>query len=128
MLKKNFNKLFLVIFLTPAIMLTFFAKTGEEIYKNYCVTCHSPQMAKLFQAPAAHSEDWLIRKDLHLKALVENDSSLLNANSNVKEIAVINSLADSAIKGTTKGMPPKGTCTDCSKEELKSAITFMLSH
>jgi len=39
----------------------------------------------------------------------------------------IDALMTSAINGTPKGMPPKGTCMACTDAELKSAVEYMVS-
>ncbi len=126
-----FKSFFLKFLISSIIVFLFFtlsfSRSGEDIYKSFCITCHSPQTAKLFQAPAAHSDDWILRKDTHLKLLENVSNKALGGNFDVLEAAIINSLAESAIKGTIKGMPPKGTCMDCTKEDLKSVIIFMIS-
>ncbi len=95
-------------------------RSGKEIYDTYCTTCHSPQMASMFQAPAAHNEnDWQIRK--------ETASLKISKNSIKTDEEIINILALTATEGTEKGMPPKGTCMECTNEELKNAIIYMIS-
>lgn len=125
----NFRKIlnFLVVLFLFVPTICFAEKTGEDIYKSFCITCHSPQMAKIFQAPAAHSDDWVIRKLFHLNSLSLKDSSIKLKDNSVKENLIIDSLVLSATKGTPNGMPPKGTCTDCSADELRNAILYMIS-
>lgn len=121
---KNCIKLFSIFFLFFVASFAF-AKTGEEIYNTYCVTCHAPKMAPMFQAPAfKNALQWEERKNLHWEALLEKDSSLDSKN---KRALVVDALVASATAGTSKGMPPKGTCLDCSYEDLKNAILFMTS-
>lgn len=103
-----------------------YSKSGEEIYKVYCTTCHAPQSAKMFGAPASKNLiQWSVRNNLHWEAALLKDSSLEKSKQEDKDIIIINSLVASAIKGTLKGMPPKGTCMDCSVEDLKNAIIYM---
>ena len=75
------------------------ARTGDALYNTYCIACHSIGLAN---APKA------------------GDSAAWNK---LLEIG-IDDLVASAVKGKNV-MPPKGTCADCSDEELKDAITFM---
>jgi len=72
---------------------------GEEIYNKYCVVCHSAGVAG---APKAHDKDaWAPRMKVGLDNLVA-----------------------SAIKGKN-AMPPKGTCAECTPEDIRAAIEFM---
>lgn len=126
MLVKILCNFFIVCFVFFYSLVTF-AMSGEDVYKSYCITCHSPQMSKVFQAPTAHSNDWVLRKGIHWDLIVEKNFSFATAAADVKEKIIIDSLLESAIKGTPKGMPPRGVCMDCSNEELRSAIIFMIS-
>ena len=36
-------------------------------------------------------------------------------------------LVDAAIKGTEGGMDPKGGCDDCTNEEIKAAVEYIVS-
>ena len=36
-------------------------------------------------------------------------------------------LVDAAIKGTEGGMNPKGGCDDCTNEEIKAAVEYIVS-
>ena len=75
------------------------ARTGDVLYNTYCIACHSIGLAN---APkAGDSAAW----------------------TKLLEVGMDNLVA-SAVKGKNV-MPPKGTCGDCSDEELESAITFM---
>lgn len=103
-----------------------YSKSAEEIYKIYCQTCHSPQNARMFSAPALKNlTQWSERKNLHWGAALAKDSSLNNIKEEEKDVIIIDSLVASATKGTAKGMPPKGTCGDCSVEDLKNVIIYM---
>lgn len=75
---------------------------GQEVYEQFCSTCHRDGLAG---APKFRDEaGW---------------KSRLAAK---KDVA---GLAASAIKGVN-AMPPKGTCAECSEEDLKNAIQYML--
>ncbi len=74
---------------------------GEAVYNKACQACHATGAAG---APLlGNKEAWQARIDLGLDALLQT-----------------------AITG--KGaMPPRGTCADCSDDDLKAAIAFMVS-
>ena len=75
-------------------------RSGEDIYKSKCFTCHASGVAG---APKfGITEDWVARVG--------------------KGIDVLYS---SAIHGFN-GMPPKGLCMDCSEEELKDSVDYMV--
>ncbi|WP_077529512.1 c-type cytochrome [Vreelandella utahensis] len=76
-------------------------RSGEEIYNNYCSTCHKIGAAGAPKLDAA--DEWQSRVD-------ERGREGLYENS---------------INGF-KGMPPKGTCGDCSESEMKAAVDYML--
>ena len=76
------------------------ARSGEEIYNANCQGCHS---SGVMRAPKyASLEDWAPRIDLGLEKLT---------------------LSAIAGKG---GMPAKGTCMDCSDNEIKLTVQYML--
>jgi len=75
--------------------------SGKAIYERACSVCHRDGVAG---APKFRNEtDWKPRLD---KKTIEE-------------------LVASAIKGLN-AMPIKGTCVECTDEELKNAIQFML--
>ncbi len=76
------------------------ANAGEERYKSTCALCHATGVAG---APKFRDEaDWKARMAVGMDEM----------------LAI-------AIKG--KGaMPPKGTCMDCSDQELRMTIEYML--
>ena len=74
---------------------------GEALYNRVCQACHAAGVAG---APLlGNKEAWQPRVD-------QGEAALLQS--------VVNG------KGA---MPPKAGCTDCSEDELKAAIDFMLS-
>lgn len=74
---------------------------GKATYEQYCAVCHRDGIAG---APKFQSAtEWQTRLD---KQSMEE-------------------MLATAIKGIN-AMPPKGTCMDCSEEELKHAIQYML--
>ncbi len=105
-----------------------FAETGKDIFDRFCIVCHSPSMAPMFNSPAAHDvKVWNERKADAFNRVVGNDSSKINLSDAEKDSFAIKELVQSAINGTDKGMPPKGTCSECSDDDLKSVIKFMSS-
>ncbi len=77
------------------------ARSGEEIFNTACTACHSTGAAG---APKlGDKEAWAPRIAAGMDALME-----------------------SAINGK-KSMPPRGTCADCSDDELKHAVEYMVS-
>jgi cytochrome c5 len=77
-------------------------RTGEEIFNKSCTTCHSTGAAgapKLGDAAA-----WGPR--------VEQGMETLHTH---------------AITGI-RGMPPRGLCMDCSDDEVKGAVDYMVEH
>jgi len=75
-------------------------RSGEEIYNANCQGCHS---SGVMGAPKyASLEDWAPRIDLGLDKLT---------------------LSAIAGKG---GMPARGTCMDCSDNEIKLTVQYML--
>ncbi len=72
----------------------------KKIYDTYCTICHQTGIAG---APKFHNKaDWEQRLAVGIDALLQ-----------------------SAIKGKG-GMPPKGTCMQCSDDALKATIEYML--
>lgn len=77
------------------------ARSGEQVYNAACMACHGTGVAG---APKVGDKDaWRPRAGKGM-----------------------NTLLDHAVNGFN-AMPPKGTCADCSKDELKGAVEYMLS-
>lgn len=110
------------------LSLNIFANPGKEIFDRYCTVCHSPSMAPMFNSPAAHDiQAWNERKEIALNRACENDSSIKNLSKSEQNLEIIKNLVQSAMNGTDKGMPPMGTCMECTEKELKETIEFMSS-
>ena len=74
--------------------------TGEKIYQTKCTICHASGVAG---APKFRDKtDWAPRADAGMDDMLKKAIAGLNA------------------------MPPKGTCMECSNEQLKAAIKYML--
>jgi len=76
---------------------------GKSIYSKSCIACH---LAGVAGAPKLGNKDaWAPRIAKGMDALLK-----------------------SAVNGVTgTAMPPRGTCADCTDEDLRSAIEFMVS-
>lgn len=75
-------------------------RSGDQVYNAVCVACHGTGAAG---APKVGDKAaWQSRADQGIDTLVSHATSGLRA------------------------MPPKGTCADCSEDELKGAIEYML--
>lgn len=74
---------------------------GESTYKQFCAVCHAAGIAG---APKFR------------------DKAMWKSRTDSKDLA---QLTQSAIKGLN-AMPPKGTCMNCSAEDMKQAIKYML--
>ncbi len=118
------NIMFITIALTTTALI---ANNGKDIFDRYCTVCHSPAMAPMFGSPAAHNIDaWNERKEIAFNLIKEN-LNIEQITEQEKQILILNKLLLSAKNGTENGMPPMGTCMDCSDEDLKNAIIFMMS-
>jgi len=118
------NCLFFLVILSLGNVV--FALSGKEVFDNYCTTCHSPAMAPMFNAPPAQDAGaWDVRKKDAFDRAVNKNSSISKSSGEEKYEHIVNELLSTAKEGTPKGMPPKGTCMDCSDDELKSVIVFM---
>ncbi|MBL4629712.1 MAG: cytochrome c5 family protein [Paraglaciecola sp.] len=75
-------------------------RSGLEIYTKTCVACHS---IGVLNAPKfQNAADWSPRLEKGFEVVWQN-----------------------ALKGIG-GMPPMGTCADCSDDEIKAAIEHMI--
>ena len=75
-------------------------RSGEQVYGAACVACHDSGLAG---APKiAVAADWAPR-------IAQGEETLVSH----------------ALSGI-RGMPPKGTCMNCSDEEIKLAVEYMV--
>ena len=141
--------MFLVFgFLFSSLTLASDTETGKAKYDKHCQVCHSEKMSPLMKSPTVHKSDkWLpFVKNSILEATENKTTECSGLTKDVKDSKEIK-LTDEQIgklsneqkacyllpiakKGVMSGgvvMPPKGTCTDCTDEQLTSAISFMLS-
>lgn len=74
---------------------------GEQIYQNYCFSCHTPGLSG---APkTGDAEAWAPR-------IAKGPDLLLST----------------TIEGIPPAMPPRGMCFDCSDKDLAAAIDYMV--
>lgn len=84
----------------PAAAASAGPRSGDQIYNSKCLACHSTGVAG---APKVGDKAaWAPRAEQGIDNLLKHAIHGLNA------------------------MPPKGTCADCSDDELKAAIEHML--
>jgi cytochrome c5 len=77
-------------------------RTAEDVYKASCHTCHE---AGIGGAPKlGDTADWKARLGKGLEQVYSHAINGFNA------------------------MPPKGTCMNCSDEEIKETVDFMAKH
>jgi cytochrome c5 len=89
-----------IAFALIAVAGTASAREGKEIYDTKCFACHAAGVAG---APKfGDKEMWAPRIEKGMDALMETVHNGLNA------------------------MPPKGTCMDCTEEELSAAVQYMV--
>jgi cytochrome c5 len=75
-------------------------RSGSEVFNAFCTSCHSG--SRIGAPPVGNHEAWAPR--------IEKGRALL---------------LEHALNGYN-GMPPRGTCGNCSKRELAAAIDYML--
>lgn len=78
-------------------------KSGEEVYQAICQACHASGVgnAPVMGDPVA----WSSRAEAGMEALYDH---------------AINGLSDKGV------MPPMGMCMQCSEEEVKAAVDYIL--
>lgn len=77
------------------------ARSGEDVYNGACVACHG---SGVLGAPKVHvAADWQPRLDARQ----------------------LDGLLNHALNGFN-AMPPRGTCGNCSDDEIKAAIEYMI--
>lgn len=77
------------------------SRSGEDVYNSKCTACHSTGAAGAPKIGVA--DDWADRIAKGVDALYTSAISGLN------------------------GMPPRGLCMDCTDDELKAAVDYMLA-
>lgn len=76
------------------------ARSGEALYNSFCIACHMNGVAG---APKlGNKADWQPRIEKGIDTLLKDATSGF------------------------KAMPPKGLCSNCSQDELRDAIQYMI--
>ncbi len=84
------------------VLLAAAGMSGEEVYTKFCFVCHAQGIAG---APKLGDDAaWAERMDKGMDAIRANTINGINT------------------------MPPKGTCMQCSDEELIAAVDYMLEN
>ena len=92
--------------LTPPVCADESASMGKTIYQNACADCHEGGFwGWLSGAPS-------IKDASQWKPYLEKD---------------VENIIQAAIQGTDGGMDPKGDCDECTEEEIRKAVEYMLS-
>ena len=92
--------------LIPTVWADGSASLGKTIYQNACADCHEGGFwGWLSGAPS-------IKDASQWKPYLEKD---------------VESIIQAAIQGTDGGMNPKGDCGECTDEEIRKAVEYMLS-
>jgi len=90
----------IVVTMTAAADAAKAGRTGKQVYEAVCIACHGSGAAG---APKFGDKVWVQKeKKEGIKELVKD-----------------------AIKGE-KAMPPKGGCADCTDEEIRAAVKYMI--
>ena len=76
------------------------ARDAETIYQSFCVACHATGVSG--SPVLGNAEQWTARIAQGRDALYQNSINGLNV------------------------MPPRGTCMNCSDDEVRATVNFML--
>jgi len=98
----NLGKAHLIfsLLVLAGLPMSLFSRSAQEIYKAGCAACHDSGIAG---SPMMGNKDqWKLREAKGYEMLVNNAYNGIN------------------------GMPAKGLCADCTKEEIGKAVQFML--
>jgi len=83
------------------------ARSGEDVFNAVCKNCHAAPMAAAVMAPEiGNKEQWAPR--------------IAKGKDALYDVAINGSKVNPA-------MVPRGTCPDCSDDDLKHAVDFIIS-
>ena len=75
-------------------------RSGQQVYDKFCTACHT---SGVMGAPKMNNaSDWEARLDQGMETVLKHAVEGYNA------------------------MPPMGTCSDCSEDEIQAAIDYMI--
>ncbi|BFM49581.1 cytochrome c5 family protein [Marinomonas sp. THO17] len=92
----------LVLFAFFASTEVFAERTGDKVFNTFCVACHLHGVAGAPQF--GNAQDWQARMEKGMPTLLKHAIEGFNA------------------------MPPRGMCSNCSDDEIQSAIQFMIDN
>ena len=94
------SMLFTLVIISSSTVALAEERSGDRIFNSYCIACHISGVAN---APKIGSAaDWLPHVEKGMDAMMR-----------------------SAINGIG-AMPPRGMCSNCSDDEIQSAIQYMI--
>ena len=98
------RKTFVIVLILGFVACLSFAaaagRTGQQVYESVCKACHGTGLSG---APKFGDKAWVqLEKKEGLKELVKD-----------------------AIKGE-RAMPPRGGCVDCTDEEVRAAVKYLI--
>jgi cytochrome c5 len=100
MVRKTFLIVPVLCFVAGLSLAAAAGRTGQQVYESICKACHGTGISG---APKFGDKVWVqLEKKEGIKELVKD-----------------------AIKGE-RAMPPKGGCTDCSDDEVRAAVKYMI--
>jgi len=101
----NFSQIAVCIFAFVIMGSSSFAsaeRSGDKIFNTYCIACH---MSGVAGAPIfGNKADWQPHIEKGMETLLTNVNNGISA------------------------MPPKGMCFDCSNDEMKNTIQYIIDN
>jgi cytochrome c5 len=96
------------------------ARSGEEIFKISCATCHATHFPN---APQAHdTAAWQKKYTISANQAKQLNPALTGKELDNQTMAVL----ISKVRNGNKTMPAHGLCNDCTDQEYQNAIEFMM--
>ena len=89
--------------------------SGQKVYDQSCVNCHSENTAGFVNAPALHDK----------KAWQERFKAAQKKNFKDRQTESAMAILIDKVKKGTKEMMPGGMCPDCSDKDFEDAIRYM---
>ena len=95
------------------------ARSGEEVFKQSCATCHAVNFPN---APQAHdTAAWQKKYEISAAQAKAQFPALSGKDLEEKTMEIL----VSKVRNGNHAMPPKGLCNDCTDQEYRNAIEFM---